>query len=80
VIRPDLILTEKGYIIAEIDSVQAESPDWLLDQTYSTFDNEIIGAPDGMLMDFGLCFQTGGTSHFAKAATYRPEMEWIARD
>ena len=49
VIRPDLILTEKGYIIAEIDSVPGGIglTGWL-NQTYSTLDNEIIGGADGM--------------------------------
>jgi hypothetical protein len=44
VIRPDLILTEKGYIIAEIDSVPGGIglTGWL-NQTYSSFDNDIIG-------------------------------------
>ena len=50
VIRPDLILTENGYIIAEIDSVPGGIglTGWL-NQTYSTFDSEIIGGADGML-------------------------------
>src|SRR5258707_15243980 len=53
VIRPDLILTEDGYIIAEIDSVPGGIglTAWL-NQTYSTFDKEIIGGSDGMLDGF----------------------------
>src|SRR5216117_2049663 len=53
VIRPDLILTENGYIIAEIDSVPGGIglTGWL-NQTYSTFDSEIIGGADGMLEGF----------------------------
>ena len=56
VIRPDLILTEKGYIIAEIDSVPGGIglTGWL-NQTYSTFDNEIIGGAEGMLEGFRDC-------------------------
>src|SRR2546422_5009060 len=44
VIRPDLILTETGYIIAEIDSVPGGIglTTWL-NQPYSAFDKEIIG-------------------------------------
>jgi hypothetical protein len=63
VIRPDLILTEKGYIIAEIDSVPGGIglTGWL-NQTYSTFNNEIIGAPTECWMDFGRCFHTAVTS------------------
>src|SRR2546422_4655272 len=48
-IRPDLILTEKGYIIAEIDSVPGGIglTGWF-NQTYSAFDKPIIGGADGM--------------------------------
>src|SRR6476660_1637934 len=53
VIRPDLILTEKGYIIAEIDSVPGGIglTGWL-NQTYSTLDNDIIGGANGMMEGF----------------------------
>jgi hypothetical protein len=80
VIRPDLILTEKGYIIAEIDSVPGGIglTGWL-NQTYSKFDNEIIGGTDGMLDGFRTVLPNGGDIVISQeAATYRPEMEWIA--
>jgi hypothetical protein len=80
VIRPDLILTDKGYIIAEIDSVPGGIglTGWL-NQTYSTFDSEIIGGPDGMLDGFRTVLPNGGDIVVSQeAATYRPEMEWIA--
>jgi hypothetical protein len=80
VIRPDLILTEKGSIIAEIDSVPGGIglTGWL-NQTYSTFDNEIIGGADGMLEGFRTVLPNGGDIVISQeAATYRPEMEWIA--
>src|SRR6266852_688056 len=80
VIRPDLILTDDGYIIAEIDSVPGGIglTAWL-NQTYSTFDKEIIGAADGMLDGFQIVLPNGGDIVVSQeAATYRPEMEWIA--
>jgi hypothetical protein len=80
VIRPDLILTEKGYIIAEIDSVPGGIglTGWL-NQTYSTFDSQIIGGVDGMLEGFRTVLPNGGDIVISQeAATYRPEMEWIA--
>ena len=80
VLRPDLILTEKGYIIAEIDSVPGGIglTGWL-NQTYSTFDNEIIGGTDGMLDGFRSVLPNGGDIVISQeAATYRPEMEWVA--
>src|SRR5213082_365639 len=72
VIRPDLILTEKGYIIAEIDSVPGGIglTGWL-NQTYSTFDSEIIGAADGMLEGFRTVLPNGGDVVISQeAATY----------
>lgn len=80
VIRPDLILTEQGYIIAEIDSVPGGIglTGWL-NQTYSAFDAEIIGGADGMLEGFKSVLPNGGDIVISReAATYRPEMEWIA--
>jgi len=80
VIRPDLILTENGYIIAEIDSVPGGIglTDWL-NQTYSRFDNEIIGGADGMLEGFRTVLPNRGDIVLSReSATYRPEMEWVA--
>jgi len=80
VIRPDLILTDEGYIIAEIDSVPGGIglTGWL-NQTYSAFDKGVVGGENGMLDGFESVLPKGGDiviSH--EAATYRPEMEWIA--
>jgi hypothetical protein len=80
VIRPDLILTENGYVIAEIDSVPGGIglTGWL-NQTYSTFDSEIVGGADGMLDGFRSVLPDGGDIVMSQeSATYRPEMEWIA--
>jgi hypothetical protein len=82
VIRPDLILTpqSRGYMIAEIDSVPGGIglTGWL-NQTYSTFDKEIVGGADGMLDGFRTVLPNGGDIVISQeAATYRPEMEWIA--
>src|SRR5438105_7113603 len=80
VIRPDLILTEEGYIIAEMDSVPGGIglTGWL-NLTYSTFDSQIIGGADGMLEGFRAVLPNGGDVVISQeAATYRPEMEWIA--
>ena len=80
VIRPDLILTENAYIIAEIDSVPGGIglTGWL-NQTYSTFDSEIIGGADGMLDGFRTVLPNGGDIVLSReSATYQPEMEWVA--
>ncbi len=79
VIRPDLILTEKGYVIAEIDSVPGGIglTGWL-NQTYSAFDSEIMGGASGMLDGFRTVLPSGGDIVISQeAATYRPEMEWV---
>ena len=80
VIRPDLILTDKGYIIAEIDSVPGGIglTGWL-NQTYSSFDNDIIGGANGMLEGFRAVVPNGADIVVSQeSATYRPEMEWLA--
>jgi len=80
VIRPDLILTESGYVIAEIDSVPGGIglTGWL-NQTYSSFDSQIIGGTNGMLDGFRSVLPDGGDIVISQeAATYRPEMEWMA--
>lgn len=80
VIRPDLILTDEGYIIAEIDSVPGGIgvTGWL-NQTYSKFDSGLIGGADGMLDGFQSVLPKGGDIVISQeAATYRPEMEWVA--
>src|SRR5947199_8913116 len=80
VIRPDLILTESGYVIAEIDSVPGGIglTGWL-NQTYSSFDSQIIGGTNGMLDGLRSLLPDGGDIVISQeAATYRPEMEWMA--
>src|ERR1700719_3310576 len=53
VIRPDLILADEGYAIAEIDSVPGGIglTGWL-NQTYAAFEKEIVGGADGMVDGF----------------------------
>src|SRR5947209_19394003 len=78
VIRPDLILTDDGYIIAEIDSVPGGIglTGWL-NQTYAKFDSEIIGGANGMLEGFRTVLPNGGDIVLSReSATYRPEREW----
>src|SRR5664279_1916120 len=80
VIRPDLVLNEDGYTIAEVDSVPGGIglTAWL-NHTYSAFDQEIVGGAEGMLEGFQTILPNGGDIVIAEeSATYRPEMEWIA--
>ena len=80
VIRPDLILTDEGYVIAEIDSVPGGIglTGWL-DKTYTMLGEDIIGGSDGMLDGFATVLPNGGDIVISEeASTYRPEMEWLA--
>jgi hypothetical protein len=80
VIRPDLILTEKSYIIAEIDSVPGGIglTGWL-NRTYFSLGQDVIGGEEGMLDGFQKVLPNGGDILVSEeSATYRPEMEWLA--
>ncbi|MEY2563859.1 MAG: hypothetical protein QOH88_2052 [Verrucomicrobiota bacterium] len=80
VIRPDLILTETGYTIAEIDSVPGGIglTGWL-NQTYAGTGHDVIGGAEGMLDGFRSLLPEGGDIAISEeASTYRPEMNWVA--
>src|SRR5207244_1262776 len=80
VIRPDLILTDEGYTIAEIDSVPGGIglTAWL-NQTYAALDQDVIVGTNGMLDGFQNVLPRGCDIVISEeASTYRPEMEWIA--
>jgi hypothetical protein len=81
VIRPDLVLTEEGWTIAEVDSVPGGIglTGWL-NQTYAGLGAESIGGAEGMLDGFATVLPRGGDIVIAEeSATYRPEMEWLVR-
>lgn len=82
VIRPDLLLTEEGFAITELDSVPGGIglTAWL-NQSYAALGDPVLGGPEGMLRGFDQIF--GGAQRIevvvsAESATYRPEMEWLA--
>jgi hypothetical protein len=80
VIRPDLILTETGYAIAETDSVPGGIglTGWL-NQTYAATGSDVIGGPEGMLDGFRSLLPEGGDIVISEeSSTYRPEMNWVA--
>ena len=82
VIRPDLLITEHGLSATELDSVPGGIglTGWL-NQTYSQLEAGIIGGPDKMLNGFAGIFGNAPAVHIIvseEAATYRPEMTWLA--
>lgn len=82
VIRPDLILTERGFAIAELDNVPGGIglTAWL-NRVYSENTTaDILGGREGMLDGFASIFPGGDIVVSEESATYRPEMEWLARE
>jgi hypothetical protein len=87
VIRPDLLLAEHGFSVTELDSVPGGIglTAWL-DQTYSKAEvrsekGEVLGGSDGVIRGFESIFGDAKHVHVVvseEAATYRPEMEWLA--
>ena len=84
VIRPDILLTENGLSITELDSVPGGIglTAWL-NRTYAGLAGhpQVIGGPDGMIKGFESIFGNASNVHIVvseEAATYRPEMEWLA--
>ena len=103
VIRPDLLLTDHGVIVTELDSVPGGIglTAWL-NQTYAKLEQTpglppteglatsaraasaspaLLGGADGMLRGFASIFDGAPTVHIVvseEAATYRPEMTWVA--
>ena len=88
VIRPDILLTEDGFAITELDSVPGGIglTAWL-NQTYAKAESgkrkvEIIGGERGMLDGFASIFGDAAQVHIVvseEAATYRPEMDWLCQ-
>ena len=79
VIRPDIIPTERGFTIAELDSVPGGIglTAWL-NSTYAALGDDVVGGAGGMLDGFAAIFPGGDIVVSEEAATYRPEMEWLA--
>jgi len=88
VIRPDLLITENGLSITELDSVPGGIglTAWL-GKTYSESKvqspkSEVLGGADGMIRGFASIFGDAKQVRIIvseEAATYRPEMEWLAQ-
>jgi len=81
VLRPDLVLTEEGYTIAELDNVPGGIglTGWL-NQTYAGLGEDVIGGASGMIEGFRSILPAGADILVSEeAATYRPEMQWLAR-
>jgi hypothetical protein len=87
VIRPDLILTENGWIISELDSVPGGiGITGCMAQAYGDLGWSIIGGRNGMIDGFsGMIRRLAGNRPPSVAIVvseeskdYRPEMAWLA--
>lgn len=79
VIRPDLLLTDDGFALTEIDSVPGGIgvTAWLSAQ-YQKAGFSVIGGATGMLEGFASVLPEGGAVAMSQeSADYRPEMEWL---
>ena len=86
VIRPDILLTETGISITELDSVPGGIglTAWL-GKTYSAINHQLstfnlVGGADGMIRGFESIFGGAKQVHIIvsdEAKSYQPEMEWL---
>lgn len=90
VLRPDILLTEDGFAITELDSVPGGIglTAWL-NQTYAQLATRhpeldipgVVGGAEGMLRGFAGLFGNAPRVHIVvseESASYRPEMQWLA--
>jgi len=79
VIRPDLVLTDTGVSIAELDSLPGGIglTGWL-GETYGALGDEIIGGADGMVHGFSQAYPGHDFLVSRESEGYQPEMEWLA--
>ena len=90
VLRPDLLLTDEGFVLTELDSVPGGiGLTAFLNRLYSgtAAPSDILGADDAMIKNFHAALaalrpeQRNPSIALVvsdEAATYRPEMEWLA--
>lgn len=81
IIRPDLVLTDDGFTIAELDNVPGGIglTGWL-NHTYAALGHDVLGGPMGMVDGFrAIAGEPADVLISREAATYRPEMEWLNR-
>lgn len=91
VLRPDLLLTDEGFVLTELDSVPGGiGLTAFLNRLYAgdAAPSDLLGAGDAMITNFhaALAALRPGTRNplialvvSDEAATYRPEMQWLAQ-
>lgn len=84
VIRPDVLLTEDGLAVSELDSVPGGIglTHWL-NKTYASLGDSVLGGAVGIAGGFSGIFGTAPHVHVVisdEASTYRPEMNWLVSE
>lgn len=80
VIRPDLLMTEDGLKICELDQIPGGIglTAWL-QEIYSSFGMEVLGGVHGMLKGFSSILPGGDIVISEESTMYRPEMKYLVR-
>lgn len=78
VIRPDLLITEEGLKICELDQIPGGIglTAWL-QKIYSRLGATVVGGEDGMIEGFHAILPGGDIVISEEAAMYRPEMQYL---
>ena len=78
ILRPDVILTDEGFVIAELDNVPGGIglTAWLND-VYAAEGFDVLGG-GGMVAGFRSVVEGADIVISREASDYRPEMEWLA--
>lgn len=78
VIRPDLVWTETGLSITELDNLPGGIglTGWM-GQTYAALGEDVLGGAAGMLDGFDRVFPKHDILVSREAADYEPEMAWL---
>lgn len=79
VLRPDLVLTETGVSISELDSLPGGIglTAWL-NETYAALGQNVIGGAEGMIEAFAAAFPSEDILISRESGDYFPEMNWLA--
>ena len=79
VIRPDVLLTEGGFVLSELDSVPGGiGVTDFLQQCYQGLGWELVGGDSGMRDGFANLFPEGADIVLSEESSdYRSEMEWL---
>ncbi len=79
VLRPDLVLTEEGVSISELDSLPGGIglTAWL-NETYAALGQNVLGGASGMIDAFAAAFPREDILISRESGDYFPEMNWLA--